>query len=286
MGRLLCHSTQFLITPSRCAWAMALVFAAIAIPLSAVRPLWVDEILQLMEVRRPSAAQLIAEVPRNPGGVPLGYLVQQAGLGITGYSVVRARLTPALFAGGSVAVVILLAAELGLLRPWIAGIVFAAFPLTLRYATESRVYSQALFFSVLATFLHVRLAKTPRWRLAAACCLALTAAVYTQPYAASVGVAHLSWSALRRHRRGTILGATALVAAAAVFLPWFLWSKGRWAASIGHSAFHFHVSPTTPLMIFRESIGAGYWGAGCLLLSAARPYTGDGRRQEPSRYSS
>jgi hypothetical protein len=144
--------------------------------------------------------------------------------------------------------------------------VFAAFPLTLRYATESRVYSQALFFSVLSTLLHVRLAKRPGWGVAGAYCLALTAAIYTHPYAASVGVAHVLWSAVWRNRRSTLMAAGAMAVAGLAFLPWFLWSKGRWAASIVQNSYHFHASATTPLMIFRESIGAGYWGAGCLVL--------------------
>jgi hypothetical protein len=62
------------------------------------------------------------------------------------------------------------------------------------------------------------------------------------------------------------MAAGAMAVAGLAFLPWFLWSKGRWAASIVQNSYHFHASATTPLMIFRESIGAGYWGAGCLVL--------------------
>jgi 4-amino-4-deoxy-L-arabinose transferase-like glycosyltransferase len=246
--------------------AAALLFVAVAVALSAVRPLWVDEILQLMETRQVSAAQTIADMPRTPGAAPLGYLVQQAGLWITGYSIVRARLTPALFGGASVCIVFLLAAELGLARPWIAGAVFAAFPLTLRYATESRVYSQALFFSVLATLLHVRLTKRAGWGLACGCCLALTAAAYTQPYAACLGLANVLWCVLYRNWRSARMSAVALAVAGIAFLPWFLWSKARWAASIAQTSTHFHISAATPVVIFRESTGAGYWGAGCLAL--------------------
>jgi 4-amino-4-deoxy-L-arabinose transferase-like glycosyltransferase len=250
----------------RCAFGVALLFAGIAVVLSAVRPLWVDEILQLMETRQASAAWMIADIPRNPGASPLGYLVQQAWLRITGYSVVRARLTPALFGGASVLVVVLLAEELRLLRPWIAGAVFASFPLTLRYATESRGYAQALFFSVLATLLHVRLGKRPGWPLVGGSCLALTAAVYTQPYAASVGVGHVLWSAVQRDWRSALFSAAALLAAGIAFLPWFLWSRAQWAAIIAQTSIHFHFSAATPLMIVRESTGAGYWGALCVAL--------------------
>jgi hypothetical protein len=255
--------------PRRGAFRAAFLFVVIAISLSAVRPLWVDEILQLIETRRPSPTQMMVDIQRIPGAVPLGFLVQQAGLRITGYSIVRARWTPVLFGGASVYVVVLLATEVGLVRPWLAGAMFAAFPLTLRYATESRVYSQALFFSVLATLLHVRLTKRPGWGSAAGSCLALIAAVYTQPYAALVGVAHVLWSLLLRNWKSALLSAVAFCVAAAAFLPWFLRSSGGWAAGIASTAIHFHISAATPLMIFRESIGAGYWGGGCLVLLCA-----------------
>jgi uncharacterized membrane protein len=133
------------VTPRRGAALAALLFTVVAILVSTIRPLWVDEILQLMETRQPSPTRMIVDLRRTPGAVPLGYLVQQAGLRTTGYSIVRARLTPALFGGASIYIVILLAAEAGLWRPCLAGAIFAAFPLTLRYAAESRVYSQALF---------------------------------------------------------------------------------------------------------------------------------------------
>jgi uncharacterized membrane protein len=148
------------VTPRRTAFAAALQVILIAISLSSIRPLWVDEILQIIETRQASPTRMIVDIRHVPGAAPLGFLVQQAGLRMTGYSIVSARLTPALFGGASVYMVILLAREVGLSRPWL-GAVFAAFPLTLRYATESRVYSQALFFSVLATFLLVRLTKMP-----------------------------------------------------------------------------------------------------------------------------
>jgi hypothetical protein len=62
------------------------------------------------------------------------------------------------------------------------------------------------------------------------------------------------------------MSAVALAVAGIAFLPWFFSSKARWAASIAQTSTHFHISAATPLMIFRESTGAGYWGAGCLAL--------------------
>lgn len=122
------------------------LFLLAAIALSGVLPLWLDEILQIRETRDTSVTAMIGRLPRNSGAAPLGYLVQQAALRITGYSVRMARLPAAVFAAATVFTVGLLAAALGVRYGWLAAAVFAVLPATLRYATESRVYSQALLF--------------------------------------------------------------------------------------------------------------------------------------------
>ncbi len=149
-------------SPQRSALLTAAIFVAIAISVASIRPLWLDEILQLIDTRQPSTIQMISALRQTPGAVPLGFLAQQAALKIAGYSMVRARLPSALFGASAVFVVALLGSQLGLKRGWHAAVIFAFFPLTLRYATESRVYSQALFLSVLATHLYLRLTKRPR----------------------------------------------------------------------------------------------------------------------------
>jgi 4-amino-4-deoxy-L-arabinose transferase-like glycosyltransferase len=261
-------------SPARSAILAAVLFAAIAIPLSAVRPLWLDEILRLIETRRPSTIAMLDSLRQTPGAVPLGYIVQRAVVRIGGYSRVVERLQAVLFGAGAVFIVALLGTELGLRRGWQAAVIFAVFPMTLRYATESGVYSQALFFSVLATLLHVRLAhallaKRPAVALAGPYCLAVTAAVYTQPYSLSVGLAHLLWSCIRRAGREALLSGSALALAVIAFLPWFWWSRRGWHSGVEISAFHFSVSAKTPLMLFRELSGAGYWGSGLLLILCA-----------------
>jgi len=191
-------------TPLRGGLLTGTVFLVAAFALSGVLPLWLDEILQLAETRSVSPTAMIASLPQFSGAAPLGYLVQQASLKITGYSVRMARVPSVLFGAGAVFLTALLAAELGLKYSWQAAALFAAFPLTLRYGTESRVYSMALFLSVLASFLYVRLAKKPSWILAGAYWLTLIAAAYTQPYSVCVGFAHLLWAAVYRER-GTAL---------------------------------------------------------------------------------
>jgi 4-amino-4-deoxy-L-arabinose transferase-like glycosyltransferase len=245
------------------------VFAICVVALLGALPLWLDEILQLLETRNTSTAEMIARLPRNSGAAPLGYLVQNASLRITGYGVRRARLPAAVFGVLSVFSVALLARAMGVRRAWLAAILFAAFPETLRYATESRVYSQALFFSIVATLLYLRLVKRPSSTLTAALALALTAAIYTQPFTIFIGTALVMWSALCRDRNAVVRGSLALAAASAAFLPWYLWSRAAWISGITQEGFQFVLSARTPLMIFREAAGAGYWGSGLLLVLIA-----------------
>ncbi len=256
-------------TVRRTALLIAAAFLAAAILLADVRPLWLDEVLQLIDTNQPSTTELIRRLPRHAGSSPLGYMVQQASLKVTGYSVRCARLPEALFSAGAVFLIVLLGAQLGLRRPWVAGLVLAAFPLVLRHATEGRMYAQALFYSVLATLLYVHLARKPAWPIAGAYFLALTAAAYAQPYALSVGAAHLLWSLARRDRKTALIGAAAWMLALAAFAPWYLWAKARWVSDIETGKLYFSASAKTPLMLFREIAGFGYWGSGLLVLVCA-----------------
>jgi 4-amino-4-deoxy-L-arabinose transferase-like glycosyltransferase len=250
----------------RAALLATALFALVSLVLLGTLPLWLDETLQLIETRDPSTTQMIAHLPRNSGAAPLGYLVQHYALGLTGYSISKARLPAALFGIATVLVVALLAAQVGVRYIWLAAGLFAALPETLRYATESRVYSQALFFSALATLIYFTLAKRPTAVLAVGYWLALTLAIYTQPYAASVGLAHLLWSTVQREFRAALYGGVAFALAALTFVPWYLWSRAAWAAGIAREGFHFSFSARTLLMLFREVPGAGYWGSGLLLV--------------------
>lgn len=240
------------------------IFFLFAILLAGLRPLWLDEVLQLIETRKPTVGHLLAGLPSNSGAAPLGYLVQRASLTITGYSERRARLPFTLWATLSIFLVAVIARELGLKRTWIAAAVFAAFPMTLRYATESRIYAQGLALSLVATLIYLRLAKRPRASLAAAYTIALIAAAYTQPYAVSVAGAHLLWSLLCGDRRTFLLGLVSAMSTVLAFLPWYLWSREGWESTLGPTALHFSASAKTPLMIFREITGAGYWGGALL----------------------
>jgi 4-amino-4-deoxy-L-arabinose transferase-like glycosyltransferase len=253
-------------------WTLALLFLALALPLAAMRPLWLDEILQLMDTRQPTVGQLMARLPYdNPGGAPLGYLVQQAALRILGYSVWSARLPAVLFGSASIFLTSLVAVELGLRRGQRSAILLALFPLMLRYGTEARMYSQALFFSVLATWIWLRLVRkhvrNPPW-MPVAYWASLVVCAYTQPYAVSVGIAQVLWTVIYWNRRAAFVSGAALALAVGSFLPWYVHSKAIWAADLAGTP-GFSASPKMPLMIFREFSGAGYWGTALLAVLCA-----------------
>lgn len=255
--------------PLRRALFVAIAFLVVAIAVSVIRPLWIDEIMQLTDTRQHSVQAVLTRVAHNPGGVPLAYLLQHTLFAICGYSVCLARMPSAVFGAAAVFVVALLGAELGLRHAWLGAAIFGIFPLTLRYAAESRGYAQALFLSVVATLLYLRLTRRPSRRLMGTYWLALTAAAYTQPYSASVGLAHILWSACARDRASVRRGTACQFLSALSFLPWYAWSGAGSAASVRDGGFHFVASVHTPLMIFRELAGAGYWGSALLLVLCA-----------------
>jgi uncharacterized membrane protein len=119
--------------------------------------LWLDEVLQLIGTRpERTLSEVIAYVPENPGSAPLGYLVQHAVLNLFGVSRWATRLPAALFAIASCIGTIVLARRVGARYPWLAGIIICSLPLTLRYATEGRPYSQAVFPSLPCTLIRSR----------------------------------------------------------------------------------------------------------------------------------
>lgn len=248
--------------------AVCLVAAAYAVLVAALlsrKPLWMDEILQLLVSRQVTIGEVVAWAPREVA-VPLGYVTQHVSISLTGYSVPAARLSAALFGAASVLAVGILAGRLGMGQPWLASLLFALLPMTLRYSTEARTYSQALFLSIVLTLLFTVLAERPGAAPAAAYAILLAATLYTHPFAALVAGAHLAWAALCRKWEVAALTGAALAAAAVAFAPWFLWARSQWTAAIPSGGSHFVFTAKTPLMLFRELAGAGYWGSGLLLI--------------------
>ena len=240
------------------------VFAAACAVLIGWKPLTMDELIQVLVMRRTTALEILKNAPWSAGAAPLGYIAQHWSSAILGYSNWALRIPAAIFGVASVAAAGALALRLGVKGAWAAAALFAAFPLTLRYAVEARPYSQAMFLSILATILFLAIAARPRVSVALLYGIVLTAALYTQPLAALVAAGHLVWAAAYRRWAALQYAGVAALLAAAAFAPWIVWAHAEWTEEIAARGWSFGLSAKTPLMLFREFAGAGYWGSAML----------------------
>jgi mannosyltransferase len=242
------------------------VYALVLAALVPVRPLWLDEVLQLVGTKPSNTvAEVIRYVPQNPGGVPLGYLVQHGFLALAGMSDAAARTPSVMFGLGTVLAVIVLARCLGVERPWVTGVVFAALPITLRYAVEARPYSQAVFLSVLSTLAFLWWVQRRGAGRLIAYALILITGLYSQPFTIFTAGAHVAWLAWERRWGEARRCATVVFLAALSFLPWLVYSRSGWTTTIQASEFRFAANWKMPLLLIRELTGAGYLGAALLL---------------------
>ena len=223
-------------------------------------PLWLDEILQLLGTRDRRIDDSMRWVRDNPGGVPLGYLTQQATIHVLGFSVFSARLPAALFSVLSCIALAWLLEELDVPAPRLTLLLFASMPLQFRYALEARPYSQALFFSIVATALFVRLLRRPCLGTAGLYSLSVAAGLYTQPYLLFTQIGQVAWAAFCAPRRALapIAAGAALSTAGLLFAPWYLHARSHWALSVQNAGLNFAPGPATLLQAVRELSGGGY----------------------------
>jgi hypothetical protein len=241
------------------------LYALTLILLIPLKPLWVDEIVDLGGIRNVSDVHGVLEfVPNNAGGVPLGYLVDFAMIRLFGYSVFIVRLPSVLFTVLTCAGVYVLARQTSMRGPLLAAILYAVSPLALRYGLEARPYAQAACWSVFSTVVFLSLIRRPAWGKTGAYAVLAAAGLYSQPYSIFVPVAHLMWLVLTRSvkEKRRALGRTgaAVALASLAFLPWFLKTHAAWQGAI-RSGVRFAVAGKDLLVIPHELMGTGYAGA-------------------------
>ena len=229
------------------------------------KPLWVDEIIDLGGVRNVSdVSGLLAFVPRNAGGVPLGYLVDFWMIRLFGYSVFVVRLPPVLFTVAACAAVYVLARQTKLRMPLLAVILYAVSPLNVRYALEARPYAQAACWSVFSTVVFLSLIRQPTFAKAAGYGALVAAGLFTQPYSVFVPVAHLIWllftRSVQNKSRVIVLAGTAVAVASLAFLPWYFKAHAAWQGAVSSGA-RFVVTGKDLLVIPHELMGTGFIGA-------------------------
>jgi len=241
------------------------LYAVTLIVLIPGKPLWVDEIIDLGGVRGVSdVSGVLAFVPRNAGGVPLGYLVDFGMIRLFGYSVFIVRLPSVFFTVLTCVGMYILARQTKLRMPLLAVILYAVSPLNLRYALEARPYAQAACWSVFSTVVFLSLIRRPTFGKAAGYGALVAAGLFTQPYSIFVPVAHLIWllftRSVREKSRAILLAGTAVALASLTFLPWYLKAHAAWQGAV-NSGVRFVVTGKDLLVIPHELMGTGFIGA-------------------------
>lgn len=237
------------------------LYAAILILLIPAKPLWVDEIIDLNGVRNADLHDVLAFVPGNAGGVPLGYLVDFWMIRLFGYSEFIVRLPSVMFTVLTCLAVYILAWQASLRAPLLAAILYAVSPLTLRYALEARPYAQAACWSAFATVVFLSLVRKPILGKAARYAALVALGLFTQPYSIFVSVAHLIWTVLvKRNMLASWLAGAAVAVASLAFLPWYLKAHAIWQGAVS-SGVRFFVTGKDLLVIPHELMGTGYLGS-------------------------
>ena len=173
-------------TDARRAWWYGLFacYALVALACAGLRPLWLDEVLQLIATSSHGLDDFMRSMGRNPGASPLGYLTQRPFVLAGTTSPLWARFPSVLFSILSCWAVARICRELKMPQISLVAMgLFMAMPLQFRYAAEGRPYSEALCFQSAGRSRISEALGPARLCAAAICVLAIVAALYTQPYA-------------------------------------------------------------------------------------------------------
>jgi hypothetical protein len=223
--------------------------------------LWLDEILTLIGAIEPNTFALLEYIKTVPGGTPLAFLPPRWSIQALGNSPLSARLPSILASIAACPAIFLLARRMKLRTPFLAVLVFALWPLQLRYALEARPYALALALSVWSTeiFLSLRQRPTRLWLYVSLTALAALA----QPYAIFVALAHFAW-ALQYDRPTGRAPAIGLAVATIGLIPWYSYFRADWSAVVAEQRLAAF-DPKSVLVLLHEVSGSGYPGTAILL---------------------
>jgi hypothetical protein len=243
--------------------AFLAAYTGVLLSLTWARPLWLDEILELLITREDGFRSRLEMIRETPGAVPLGYEVQHVVTRVLGESVFSARLPSELFALVSLCAMLWLAREIQVRGRVFLALVWTLLPILLRYALEGRGYSQALALSAASTLVFFRLLRDPRASIAALYAALVFAAISTQPYSLFLQVGLLAPLVFERRkplmRRALILGGISIACAVLAFAPWVFWSGHNWTQYASRIKQEFHLTARLPLLLIREISGGSYF---------------------------
>jgi len=236
--------------------------------------LWLDEILGLIGVLAPDWSSLIAHLRTLPGNTPVGPLILGIPIRFAGYSVFAARLPSAIFSVAACMGIFVLASRLGLRRPLLAVLLFAACPLQFRYAIEARPYSLVLCLSVWSTVTFLHLLENPRsWVLASLYGVLAVVGIYVFAYALFVPTAHFLWLLASPKRWSenkrvmAVCGASIALAVLAI-VPWYLYVRQDWKTYTAALRLGSFLDGRPIAVIAHELTGAGYVGNALIVVGA------------------
>ena len=256
---------------------MVLCYAVAIMGCLAVRPLWIDEVLQLVATRSsPSISAMFDMMGIAGGAVPLGYLTQRPFVLLAGPSAFWARFPSALFSIASCILLIRICRALNLSRATTAvtAAIFMIAPSQVRYAMEARPYSEAMFFGLLAAMALGKLAKDGKITSAVLAELAILAGLYTQAYIVFPIAGVAVWYAVAAFRRGDTrrawLPIACLGVAAILFVPWYVRFSQEWQLHNQLAGVpDFQWTGSLALDIFKGIPGGSFLCSAALLFLAA-----------------
>ena len=250
--------------PPRSLKWLLIAYALILLAAVSIRPLWVDEVVQLTITTSSSVSSMIRSIPINPGATPLGYLTQHPFVRAFGLSAFSSRFPSIVFSLISCWSLARVCQTLQLPRAvvMLAIGIFMFLPTQFRYAAEARPYAEGLCFSILCVLALIVFLRDPAPAWGAAYGLSLVAAVYTQPYAmlpaCGISLWMIMMQAQARQWRNALGNALPLVIPIVAFLPWYLYAEKTWATGIQVGQFHFNWTSSLVLDVFKSITGGSF----------------------------
>jgi hypothetical protein len=252
------------------AWCAVLTVSAV------LRPLQLDEVMQLIGTRVPLPASVFDWMRHSPGSVPIGYLLQWVLVRVAGFSNFIARLPSIAALFLTLFAMLRIGARIGIRGVEVLPFIAALTPMLFRYSIEGRPYLPAFCLIAFATLLLLQFAEAGEgrpalWRLGVYT-LMLTTAPLLQGTAASVTLAHalfvLTDRSMRRDRSRQISIITAIAASLMLPIAWSLRMRGAWAQAIAHDGYTFSFTLRTAAGFLKDLSGGGLVVTALLVIAA------------------
>ncbi len=245
-----------------------LAYAVALLLLLPVLSVWLDEAMTLVTAYKPSLRAMLDYIPEVAGATPLTFLPPYWASFLFGQSEFSGRFPSALASWAACPAIFLLARRMQLKWPLLAVVLFAIFPLQLRYALEARPYAIAICFVAWASVVFLSILDRPRSNARVALYgLLFALAGFAQPYSVFVAGAHLLWTMVHS-RKHLYAPCVALVLAALAIGPWYATYSAAWAGQMEQEQLASW-NWRSGLVFIREISGSGYVGSAILFTGIA-----------------